>query len=90
METYGSHPSQDHIPIISINTLYKTVDIIIFAFDQCGVVSNGDTLKVIIFSAHIVFTLWDSSSLLCHLEESNRQAVITLIIRFQLKKKKIS
>lgn len=30
---------------MSINTIYKTINLIILAFDQC-VVSNGDTLKV--------------------------------------------
>lgn len=47
MKIYGSYPPQDHIPIMSISAIYKTVDLIIFAFDQCVVVSNGDTLKVI-------------------------------------------
>lgn len=47
MKTYGPYPPQDHIPITSINTIYKTVDLIILASDQCVVVINGDILKAI-------------------------------------------
>lgn len=51
MKTSGSYPPQEHIPIMSMNTIYKPADLIILASDQC-VVNSGDSLKITINLAH--------------------------------------
>lgn len=54
----GPYPPQEHIPIMSMSTIYKPADLIL-ASDQ-RVVNSGDIPKISIDLAHTRLALWDN------------------------------